>query len=291
MPVDNGASLETILGVAQRGKARNAISCADAGASTPGGNGCGVHTQEWVALQLAAKRHRQRRSASRTQAVDFVPPQRQFVVVRVDRGSETAVGRRVLVCCADQGCRRKLRQMIQGGQQLRRCALEQPPAAKTEQGVTTEQHAFAGIGDMAARVAGYGNDREAGHGVRKADVLPSMDAVRGGRDSRVIGSVNSAAPMPRQRVGAGDVVGVMVGKHNAAQCESMCFKRVLHDVGITRIDHQRITAVMQQPDVVVAQRWQRNEMQQVDPCGGRDQGANCATPRCPLQWRTKAGTD
>ena len=57
----------------------------------------------------------------------------------------------------------------------------------------------------------------------------------------------------KQTGDAADMVVVMVRKEDATQRELALGERGAHHVGITGIDHQRIGAVVQQPDVVVSQ--------------------------------------
>ena len=220
-----------------------------------------IHAQEGIAGAFAGQGHRQAGFAAGALPAHFV---QALVAVGVDGfgfPGKTPVGFGVFVGAQDPGVAGQGGQAVERGQHLRRAAFEQAAAAEAEEGVAAKQQAGAVEGDVAACMARYGDDLEAGAEGRHLHPVAVTDAYGRRRDTRVVRTVAGYGEGIEQRFDAADVVGMVVGQQHGhrPQAARGGFE---HRRGIARIDHDAVAARPgQQPDVVVPERRQRDDFQ------------------------------
>lgn len=145
--------------------------------------------------------------------------------------------------------------------------LEHTPASPREQRVAAEEYGGLSalsrdeIGDVVERMARHCDD--SGPTAEHAHVKPRR---RGMGDSRIGGGRRTVhrevAELPLKRRNASRVILVMMGDENALQSHAMRFEEGNHRSSVARVDCEGISCfVMQQPDVVVAERGYRVDLE------------------------------
>lgn len=113
---------------------------------------------------------------------------------------------------------------------------------------------FAGIGDMAERMAGHGDHLEACGRRSQAHRIAIADSDIARVDARIVGRINHRTMSFAQRHHAADVIMMMVGEQDGPQLQLMLDQCPLYRFTLAGVHHQRVAvAVVQQPDVVVGQ--------------------------------------
>ena len=142
---------------------------------------------------------------------------------------------------------------LQRSVHLRRGSLEQATAAGGEEGIAAKNEVRADIGEVPAGVAGdlpgVELQAELGNFHRLALAQPMGEAgdVLGGR------SVHGNVVVGAQCRHAAGVVGVMVRDEDGGQAQAAGDERRAHRGGLGRVDHHGVAAIVQQPDIVIAQ--------------------------------------
>ena len=211
--------------------------------------------KEGVGRALHGERGRHTRQTRRAQALDLADPGQERRVIGIDGARETGIGEGVFMAAADQRLAGKGRELREAREHLRRRALEQAAAAERKQGVAAGEDSAIGEepGDMAARVARCRDHPPACRPERH--LLPLVEGIIEPWQAMGIGAGagDRAAEARAQRLGRGDVVGMVMGEQNEVEPPAARLDRGDQRIGFGGIDEgeRAGAAVPQQPGVIV----------------------------------------
>ncbi len=139
-------------------------------------------------------------------------------------------------------------------------AFENAATATAKQGVPTEQAACAIICEVTQRMPGHGEDGEAAVTAGRLDRLTTAQRPVDAAD-RFCCRPEYLGTMVCQQLGnAALVVGMVVRDEDAGESQPLALEDLEHRACVAWIDHRCRSAFAQQPDVVILEGWDTDDV-------------------------------